>query len=296
MDYSAFFNIETIKDICTILGIVLIPTGWIYNKYQQRILDQYSSKEEKYQKILRALDALLYEDFQHPETQKLVYEFIKDFQTCYLYVPDQVIKAGKEFLASFEELLEGPDANLSAELEEILLDNPEEVTKSLEITTLEGLPEKHKTVYKEYFDDKQRKLYEEFRNIKYPEFIKAIRKDMITKRTTLSNEEYIAHIPSQIKIKRHFRFVGKNIAHLILLLVDAKKENNVSRMRNIMARLINYLRPNFNEINYEIRNNHIFIILGEKRYSIISFLEDFSINEVFGFEKALEIKKTLENL
>ena len=46
---------------------------------------------------------------------------------------------------------------------------------------------------------------------------------MMSKRTTLANEEYISPIPPQIKIRRHLKFVGKNVAHLILLLVEAKK-------------------------------------------------------------------------
>ena len=35
------FNIENIRDFFTILGIILVPAGWIYNQYQKRILDQY---------------------------------------------------------------------------------------------------------------------------------------------------------------------------------------------------------------------------------------------------------------
>ena len=128
---SIFFNIENVRDLCTILGIILIPAGWIYNEYQQRILDQYSSKEKKYQLIVRSADALLYEDFRHPEIQQLVYEFIKEFQACFLYVPDNVIRAGHEFLCCFEELLDEPEVNLSSELEEILLDDAKDATKEI---------------------------------------------------------------------------------------------------------------------------------------------------------------------
>lgn len=295
---TSHITIEDVRDLCTILGIILIPAGWIYNEYQQRTLDQYASKEQKYQVMLRSADALLYEDFRHPEIQNLVYNFIKEFQVCYLYVPDNVIRAGHEFLKSFEELLEEPEEILSNELKETL--SADEVENTLKLS-LEDIPSnitKHqKVMYEEYLNNRQKELYKEFRDIKYPEFVKAIRKDMMPKRTNLSNEEYIVHIPPHIKIKRHFEFVGKSVAHLVFLLVEGVKNKDIARLNNILSVLIATLEPDFKDISYIIEKDiKIVIFISKKRYNIITFLEKLSISKIIGFEKALEIKTALENL
>lgn len=298
------FSIENIRDFFTIVGIILVPAGWIYNQYQKRILDQYLSKEQKYQAMVRSADALLYEDFRHPEIQQLVYEFIKEFQACFLYVPDSVIRAGHEFLYCFEELLGEPEVNLSTELEEILLDDDKdededetEKQEMLEKKVLASTSKKHRMLYEEYLNERQRELYQELRDKRYPEFIKAIRKDMMPRRTTLSNEEYISSVPPQIKISRHLKFVGKNLAHLILLLVEANKEQNLEKIETLTAKLVKALKTTFKNISYRLtRNNRIIIVLGDRQYGIIHFLDILSINEIFGFEKAVEIKKALERV
>ncbi len=301
---NGHLSLETIRDFCTILGVILIPAGWIYHQFQQRVLDQYLSKEKKYQAMLRSADALLYEDFRHPEIQQLVYEFIKEFQACFLYVPDSVIRTGHEFLCCFEELLGDPDVNLCTELEDILLDDDKDDDEDevhrheiLEKKALANTSKKHRILYEEYLNERQKALYQELRDKRYPEFIKAIRKDMMPKRTTLSNEEYIASVPSQIKIRRHLRFVGKNLAHLILLLVEANKEQDLEKVETLTAKLVKALKNTFKDISYRLtRNNRIIIVLGDRQYGIINFLDILSIDEIFGFEKAVEIKKALERV
>ena len=291
------FTIEDLRDFCTILGIILIPIGWIYNEYQQRTLDQYSSKEQKYQVMLRSADALLYEDFRHPEIQSLVYDFIKEFQVCYLYVPDNVIKAGHEFLRSFEELLQEPEEILSLELKETLHDISEDHSEKIIEEIPVNITKKQKIIYEEYLSKKQRELYKDFRDKKYPEFVKAIRKDMMSKRTKLTNEEYIVHVPSHIKISRHFEFVGKSLSHLILLLVEAKKEKDVQKFQSILSTFIKCLEPNFEEISFKIlQDDKVVITIGKKKYDLITFLDKLSINRILGFEKALEVKMVLDDL
>lgn len=177
--------------------------------------------------MLRSADALLYEYFRHSEIQQLAYELIKEFQACFLYVPYSVIRTGHEFLCCFEELLGETDVNLCTELEDILLDDEKDEAHRQEILEkkeLANTSKEHRLLYEEYLNERPKELYQELRDKRYPEFIKAIRKNMMPKRTTLSNEEYIASVPSQIKIRRHLRFVGKNLAHLILLPVKANKE------------------------------------------------------------------------
>lgn len=297
---SSFLNIEDIRDLCTILGIILVPAGWIYNEYQQRILEQYTNKEKKYHVFLRSADALLYEDFRHPEIQKLVYEFIKEFQSCYLFVPDNVIRTGQEFLDCFEELLDEPEISLSTELESILLDDhkeePKEVAaETIEAAKVEKVISKKKMSYDEYLNEKQRALYQVLRDQKYPAFVQAIRRDMLSKKTSLASEEYISSLPTQIKVSRHFKYVGKTIAHLIVLLAEAKREKNLEGLKYILNKLVRYLQPHFKDIDYEIKKeSKIIFILGDNRYDVITFLEKLSINEVLGWDKALEVKQDLE--
>jgi hypothetical protein len=120
---------------------------------------------------------------------------------------------------------------------------------------------------------------------------------MMPRRTTLSNEEYISSVPPQIKISRHLKFVGKNLAHLILLLVEANKEQNLEKIETLTAKLVKALKTTFKNISYRLtRNNRIIIVLGDRQYGIIHFLDILSINEIFGFEKAVEIKKALERV
>lgn len=297
---SFFLNIENIRDICTILGIILVPAGWIYNEYQQRLLEQYTTKEKKYQVFLKSADALLYEDFRHPEIKHLVYEFIKEFQSCYLFVPDNVIRAGREFLKCFEELLEEPEINLSSEVEGILLDDSKEglgeLTHKMHARKkLKNLTKKKGLRYEEYLNEKERLLYHKFRDQKYPAFVEAIRKDMMPRQTKLTKEEYIAPIPTQIKVRRHFEFVGRTIAHLILLIAEAKKNENLKELNYALSQLMRYLKPHFQDIDYKIEKEaKIIFMLGENRYDSVTFLEKLSINEVLGWDKALEVKQILE--
>lgn len=83
-------------EITWIIGITGGILTWLYNEVQKRRIKLLSEKEKRYENLIRLLRNL----GDVAENNEKGNEFIVEFQLCWMYCPDEIIKKGNLFLDS----------------------------------------------------------------------------------------------------------------------------------------------------------------------------------------------------
>jgi hypothetical protein len=89
-----YLSPEFLKFVIPLIGAIL---AWFINEWRKRSLEEYQRKEERYRQLILALKGF----YEGQQDSKLKQEFIDQFNLCWLYCPDEVIKKGYVFLNSF---------------------------------------------------------------------------------------------------------------------------------------------------------------------------------------------------
>lgn len=88
--------------IIWIVGIVGGIITWLYNEVQKRRQKLLSEKEKRYENLIRLIRNLGDVAIDSNKGN----EFIVEFQLCWMYCPDEVIKKGNRFLDSMNSEIE----------------------------------------------------------------------------------------------------------------------------------------------------------------------------------------------
>ena len=85
---------DFIKFFLPLAGAVV---AWFVNERRKRIWEAYKRKEERYTNLIRSLKSF----YKATKTAKLRQEFIDEFNLCWLYCPDEIIKKGYSLFDAF---------------------------------------------------------------------------------------------------------------------------------------------------------------------------------------------------
>ncbi|PCJ25654.1 MAG: hypothetical protein COA97_07180 [Flavobacteriales bacterium] len=91
LDWS--ISLPVIAVVISILGSTFL---WSLNQKETRKFELYKRKEERYLSLLNNLKGF----YENSNNSDLKNKFIDEFNNCWLYCPDSVIKKGREFLDS----------------------------------------------------------------------------------------------------------------------------------------------------------------------------------------------------
>lgn len=104
--------IEAIKDIfsnAAFWGLVIpLLSGvgaWYANESSKRKWESYKRREERYLNLLKYLDGF----YISTHSKDLKHAFISELRLCWLYAPDNVIKAANNFLIGLRDNSTVPD-------------------------------------------------------------------------------------------------------------------------------------------------------------------------------------------
>jgi len=92
-------NLLTISGILGILGLFGSLFAWIYNEWQKRISKLISEKEKRYKKLIQLIRSF----GSGSEDVQKANKFIVEFQLCWMYCPDVIIKKGNIFIESMQK-------------------------------------------------------------------------------------------------------------------------------------------------------------------------------------------------
>jgi len=86
-------TVEILKYLLPILSIIL---AWLLNRHSERKNEAFRKKEERYTELLLSLRGF----YQKEAPIELLQKFFDQFYLCWLYCPDEVIRAGIHFIES----------------------------------------------------------------------------------------------------------------------------------------------------------------------------------------------------
>lgn len=91
-------DIEFWKFTLPLIGAV---GAWLINEARKRAWEEYERKEQHYQELIQSISGF-YASTTESDRKALRSRFINQLNICWLYSPDEVIKAGYAFLESVQ--------------------------------------------------------------------------------------------------------------------------------------------------------------------------------------------------
>ncbi|MBL7935270.1 MAG: hypothetical protein JNM51_05610 [Bacteroidia bacterium] len=134
-----------------IIGIIGGIATWLYNEVQKRRIKLLFEKEKRYENLIRLLRNLGEVALNSDKGN----EFIVEFQLCWMYCPDEIIKKGNLFLDSMNStIVERNQQNINKLKGEFIVELRKDLIKM------------NKSIF--YSFQKDTKLqYSDFRDVRY---------------------------------------------------------------------------------------------------------------------------------
>lgn len=76
------------------IPVIIVITGWYFTEQSKIRWEQYQSKKESYQELIKNISGFSRYQLNANKRQK----FIDQINICWLYAPDEVIKKGYDFI------------------------------------------------------------------------------------------------------------------------------------------------------------------------------------------------------
>lgn len=76
------------------IPVIIVVTGWYFTEQSKIRWEQYQSKKESYQELIKNLSGFSRYQLNANKRQK----FIDQINICWLYAPDEVIQKGYDFI------------------------------------------------------------------------------------------------------------------------------------------------------------------------------------------------------
>lgn len=90
-----FLNKNLSTEILKItIPVIIVITGWYFTEQSKIRWEQYQSKKESYQELIKNISGFSRYQLNANKRQK----FIDQINICWLYAPDEVIKKGYDFI------------------------------------------------------------------------------------------------------------------------------------------------------------------------------------------------------
>ena len=90
------------SDVIDILKFAIPLFGaavaWLWNERWRRLADEYQRKEQKYTLLIESAEGFSEQASSTPEGKVLKTQFLLELKKCWLYCPDDVIKAANRWL------------------------------------------------------------------------------------------------------------------------------------------------------------------------------------------------------
>ena len=92
--------IDLLKFAIPLLGAAI---AWLWNERRRRLADEYQRKEQKYTSLIEAAEGFYVQASGTPEGKNLMTQFLLELKKCWLYCPDDVIRAANRWLDLMHE-------------------------------------------------------------------------------------------------------------------------------------------------------------------------------------------------
>jgi hypothetical protein len=110
------------------IPLVGAVVAWYLNERRKRAWEEYEKKEHNYQELIKSLKGF-YVSHSDSERKALKNHFIDQLNLCWLYSPDEVIRAGYAFLDSVHTDRKRTDSEKEAALGAFILEIRKDLLK-----------------------------------------------------------------------------------------------------------------------------------------------------------------------